>query len=167
MTEFKQRHAAAMKKVHELPGPWQDEPDRLEWRSRGFACLVVRNIMGAWCGYVGVPPGHPWFGVKDVDADVHGGVTFSGPCTESGHICHTPLPGEPEVFWQGFDCNHAYDIAPLMLEIQRGIPDLPPLPPGFRDHESYRGVAYAKAEVERLAEQAEKVRRLDPEIDPK
>ena len=41
-------------------GPWDDEPDRVEWRVPELpqlACLVVRGPLGSWCGYVGVPPG--------------------------------------------------------------------------------------------------------------
>lgn len=42
-----------------MEGPWTAEPDREEWRhSSGLACLARRGPMGAWCGYVAVPPGH-------------------------------------------------------------------------------------------------------------
>ena len=44
-------------------GPWQIEPDRVDFRHAGFACLLHRNRAGNWCGYVGVPPGHPLHGV--------------------------------------------------------------------------------------------------------
>lgn len=40
-------------------GPWQHEPDRLEFEHAGLPCLIVRNHFGALCGYVGVSPGHP------------------------------------------------------------------------------------------------------------
>jgi hypothetical protein len=42
-------------------GAWMDEPDKVEWRDEatGLPCLAVRGPMGAWCGYVGVPPDHP------------------------------------------------------------------------------------------------------------
>jgi hypothetical protein len=47
------------------PGPWQDEPDRLEWKDErtGLACKIIRNTaFGNLCGYVGVPPTHPYSG---------------------------------------------------------------------------------------------------------
>lgn len=46
------------------PGPWQDEPDRIEWRDEatGLPCLIVRNPGGALCGYAAVAPGHPLHG---------------------------------------------------------------------------------------------------------
>ena len=83
-------------------GPWQDEDDRYEWRRGDLVCLIIRNPAGALCGYVGVPEGHPWHGQPygDLDADVHGGLTYSGGC--QGHICHEPKSGEGEVWWLGF-----------------------------------------------------------------
>lgn len=44
-------------------GPWQKEPDRMEWEHKGLPCLIVRGPVGAWCGYVAVPPSHPWHGI--------------------------------------------------------------------------------------------------------
>jgi hypothetical protein len=45
-------------------GEWQREPDKKQWQDAetGLPCLIVRNNGGALCGYVGVPPGHPWHG---------------------------------------------------------------------------------------------------------
>lgn len=83
---------------------------REEFRSPdGFACLIRRTNIGIWCGYVAVPPGHPWHGkhYDAVDADVHGGLTYAEPC--SGEICHVPQPGESDdVWWLGFDCGHYF-----------------------------------------------------------
>lgn len=135
-------------------GPWDDEPDRLEWRTPaapGFACLIVRGRVGALCGYVGVPPGHPAHG-QDRDGAVlhdvfvHGGLTFAGPCQTEGHaderICHVPEPGESDdVWWLGFDCAHAGDISPG-LGIGRA---------GIFPGDVYRDVAYVRAEVVGLA----------------
>jgi len=68
-------------------GPWDDEPDKVQWidKETDLDCLIVRNRGGALCGYVGVPPSHPWFekGYDDVDVSVHGGLTFSDTCNES------------------------------------------------------------------------------------
>ena len=46
-------------------GPWTDEPDKMQWidEATGLDCLIVRGPMGALCGYVGVPPEHPWHGI--------------------------------------------------------------------------------------------------------
>lgn len=45
-------------------GPWINEVDRLEWRYRGVPCLIVRApVTGALCGYAGIGPDHPWYGI--------------------------------------------------------------------------------------------------------
>lgn len=136
-------------------GEWDNEPDRIEWRSGDLACLIVRSkSTGALCGYVGVPAGHPWHGQKyGSDAldsvEIHGGLTYSAPCVEGGHICHVPQPGEPdEVWWQGFDCGHSWDISPAFS----GLYGFSTEPSSLG--ESYKTIAYVRSEVERLAEQA-------------
>jgi hypothetical protein len=130
------------------PGPWDLEPDRIEWRAHGFPCLIVRSeTMGALCGYVGLPPGHPLHGEPyDIPGvDVHGGLTYSGSC--AGHICHIARPGEPDaVWWLGFDCGHPGDKCPATDSyIMRGL--------GRSGSGDYRDVEYVKAEVEKLAKQ--------------
>jgi hypothetical protein len=144
--------------VIDVPGPWQHEPDRVEWRAHGFPCLIVRTQRsGHLCGYVGVEPGHPWHGVKWASYEtelpephVHGGITFSKEC--HGRVCHVARPGEPErVWWHGFDALHCDDLAPEHLAI-RGT---------FRamaDGAIYRSVEYMVRECERLAEQAAEAR---------
>ena len=134
------------------PGPWQDEPDKIQWKDEitGFPCLMVRNHSGAWCGYVGVAEGHPWFGkfYDDVEAHAHGGLTFSGHCQvepdPARGVCHIPEPGDPDnVWWLGFDCSHHNDYAPasaILREIMKGCP--------YRDQE------YVTRQVTRLAVQA-------------
>lgn len=114
-------------------GPWTGEADREDWATHGVACAIRRTpSLGHLCGYVGVPTGHPWHGVDlaYIHAEVHGGVTFAT----------TAVPfGEPDgLWWVGFDCAHYGDLVPGAL----------------RDHGVYRDLAYVRAEVERLAEQA-------------
>lgn len=144
------------------PGPWQDEPDRVEWRTENtprLACLIVRSPSGALCGYVGVPEGHPWHGKhsNDVDADCHGGLSYSGPCQEGGKICHVPQAGESEtVWWLGFDCAHSCDVRPGDCALYDGA-GLGRLLRGSEDYSSYKSIAYVRKEVERLALQAQRV----------
>lgn len=108
-------------------GPWDHEPDKMQWPDEvtGMPCLAVRHPeFGHWCGYVGLPPGHPLHGVEYnnvLSARAHCGLTFSGACQpsedEATGICHVPDEGEPHgVWWFGFDCNHANDLAPGMLK---------------------------------------------------
>jgi hypothetical protein len=137
-------------------GPWGDEPDRVEWRDgrTGLTCLVLRHRkFGSWCAYVAVPPGHPLHGRDYGDADVldiyaHGGLTFAGPCMDDDRpkveqVCHVPEPGEPDdVWWFGFDCNHAGDYAPGM--VAAGIEP-------WRDDVVYRDLGYVQGQCELLA----------------
>lgn len=91
------------------------EPPLKVWESHGLACQVRANGIGYNCGYVHLPPTHPWFRKKYSEClvagceaewhydctlashiDVHGGVTFAGEMWD----------GE---WWVGFDCAHSGD----------------------------------------------------------
>lgn len=125
-------------------GPWQDEPDRVEWHHKGLPCLARRGPHGSWCGYVAVPPGHPLHAIPyslcpvagcdeswcdhrpDAFLEVHGGLTYSDFCqadAPEGHgICHVPRRGEPDnVWWFGFDCGHACDLSPATAALLDAI----------------------------------------------
>jgi hypothetical protein len=132
-------------------GPWQNEPDRLEFKSHGFDCLIQRvEWSGHLCGYVAVPEGHPYFGknYNDVPAEAHGGLTYSEHC--NGHICHKADEGSPEVWWLGFDCAHGGDLIPSSRALDRAMG----WRPGFRStYDTYKTIEYVKRHVEQLAEQ--------------
>lgn len=146
------------------PGPWDNEPDKLVWKTEtGLPGMIVRNSMGALCGYVGVTKDHPWYGRAYNDGDypdspegrlsAHGGITYSDKC--QGHICHVPEPGEPDdVWWFGFDCNHCDDYAPVNAKYRKmaGSGRTPELY-RQRPSEVYRDLAYVRGEVEDLARQ--------------
>jgi hypothetical protein len=81
-------------------------PYKIEWQSvlHGYLCVVVQNEKyGNRCGYVRIPPGHPYFN-KDyaIDVQVHGGLTFFGNETCKEHAYQ-------HGWWMGFDCGHAGD----------------------------------------------------------
>lgn len=129
-------------------GEWDSESDRTEFVHAGFACLLVRNSLGAWCGYVGVPEAHPAFGkdYEDVKVEVHGGLTYVNLCQEGGPICHVPQPGMPEkVWWLGFDTLHYLDAAPGMLRAAMTL--------GVDGGGTYRTMEWTREETKRLAEQ--------------
>lgn len=133
-------------------GPWQSEPDKLQWadETTGLPCLIKRNNAGALCGYVGVPENHPWYGLgySDIEPypDVHGDLTYADHCQdgpEAQTICHVPEPGEPDnVWWLGFDCAHAGDVMPAYAE-RFSFPSFP--------GDSYKTVDYVRAECASLA----------------
>lgn len=131
-------------------GPWENEPDKKQWQDpvTGLPCLIVRNALGALCGYVGVPSDHPLHGVHydNVDARVHGGLTFSAGCQHSPNqahgICHLPSPGEPDdVWWFGFDCAHADDYTPKPTSVLHR----------FAGSWGYRSFPFVEAEISNLA----------------
>lgn len=135
-------------------GEWTNEPDKKQWRDEetGFPCLIVRNSVGALCGYVGVSPEHPLHG-KDydwsMDIDVHGGLTFAGGCSHgddpSRGICHIPGKGEPDnIWWFGFDCAHSGDLCPSPSLTRYS---------GFGIDDRYRSLNYVTREVQSLAKQ--------------
>ena len=146
-------------------GPWQDEPDKLQFPDpeTGMPCLMVRNRLGNWCGYVGVAEGHPWF-ERDYDelaVDVHYGLTFAAFCHEDGDeatdICHVPGPGEvARIWWLGFDTSHGGDYPPSYgekLDAYRssygGVDDESKWPAC-----TYKTEAYVRREVATVAAQA-------------
>lgn len=134
-------------------GPWQAEPDKVAWTDpvTGRPCLVLRNELGAVCGYVAVDPGHRLhkvpFGSLPWDLDVYGGITYSAYCDDRGPICHIPRPGEPDnVWWFGFACMSHRDLLPIVCGTMSGL---------LRQYDdmSYRGFGFAINQVQQLAKQ--------------
>lgn len=142
-------------------GPWGGEPDKVQWpdTSTSLPCLAVRNpILGYWCGYVGMPPGHPLHGTyhdaDNLDVNVHGGLIFSGESDprrdETRDICHIPATGEPDdIWWFGFNCAHDFDTCPGSPSSRWILGD------GF-----YRTLHYVQQQCARLAAQ------LDQDMQP-
>jgi hypothetical protein len=103
----------------------------------GYSYYIVHNGMGFRCGYVSVPPGHPWHGkdYNSIDATIHGGLTYDG--NDDVII---------ENWIVGFDCAHSGDAQDPSLK-----PDyqLPSFAGQIRTQE------YVRAECLSLCEQAE------------
>ena len=129
-------------KLTAVPGPWNREPNREEFKHSGFDCLLQRSGGGGhWCGYVAVTPNHLWSGrsYSGLDIDVHGGLTYSEGC--AGKICHRS-EGDDKVWWFGFDCGHAWDLSPLDSWGRSG---------------AYRDINYVREQTKLLAEQLAKI----------
>lgn len=178
-TDIRTEYRDAVDRADWPAGPWDDEPDKVVWvdPDSDLDCMIRRGGGGAWCGYVGVPPEHPWYGVyysgciedpqcddgwecghssPDGRAEVHGGLTFSGACREEGDpasaICHVPQPGRTDdVWWFGFDCSHAWDLRPGSIKFDREH--------GFRRRpdEVYRDEQYVIQQTLELARQLAEV----------
>lgn len=123
-------------------GEWIGEPDMLKWTDpeTGYALLIRRGQLGAYCGYVGVQHDHRDFHkhYDKIDVWVHGGLTFSD------HI----RVGD-DFWWFGFDCAHAGDFIPMLASY-----DYVALCPSFADTQKdsvYRNYAYVVGEIHQLA----------------
>lgn len=131
-----------------LEGPWTGEPHRVEFWIMAYPCLVSRGPLGGLCGYIGIYPGHPWFGIHYDDIspfpEVHGSLTYSNKPTDL--ISHIGDIDGPDVevmnWWIGFDCSHAFDTVPRM--------------PSFGATSEYRTIDYVRRQIISLVAQAEK-----------
>jgi hypothetical protein len=166
------------------PGPWQDEPDHLAWTDErtSLACAIRRNMaIGSLCGYVGVPPTHPFFGWNYDDdialapGDLDKTMDDVGPIALFCYVVqggpdHGTIPlgmtlkahqgvnfsGTIEadgLWWFGFDCGHAGDMMPATDALFSRI-----MPPDYmREHArifadcKYRDLDYVRREVTALA----------------
>lgn len=130
-------------KAYAIPAPWRGEETALDFSHFGFPCIMRRNRMGAWCGYVGVDACHQFY-EKDwgeIDVSVHGGVTFASKAW---------WDDQDTRWWIGFDCAHAGDYCPVNVLYGPGgrlFTDDP-----FH-YEIYRDQEYVRKEVEGLVEQ--------------
>ena len=131
-------------------GEWQQEPDRIEWVFLGFPCLIVRQEPGWLCGYVGIPPTHPYYGKDMLDHElrkiyIDKSITFSEDSHQSDDpraVNHQLLPKTDDYWWIGFDCSHHDDVFPAIIKFYN-----------FSSEASYKNIEYMKTQVEFLARQ--------------
>lgn len=88
----------------------------------GYEYAITRNFIGYRCGYIKLEQGHPWCGVEqtlDINAQVHGGVTFS----EADLACGKG--GDDNGWWLGIDAAHSGDaLDPSLLPEGTYIPTI-------------------------------------------
>lgn len=117
-----------------------------EGEHAGFKWLIANNGIGYRCGYVLVPEEHPWYekDYDEIDAEAHGGLTYSAADTESG-------------WWVGFDCAHAGDAPDPSLPLYRYQDGTAAFAQGafmLGGGKVVRDTAHVRSECERLCEQA-------------
>lgn len=68
-TELRAKQSGMSPKRLEILVKIQEEGDVVEpWESSGYRCFMKRNpTTRTWCGYVVVPPDHPWHGLAEDD----------------------------------------------------------------------------------------------------
>jgi hypothetical protein len=138
-----------------VDGEWQREPDRIEWVYLGFPCLITRQDIGFLCGYVGIPPTHPYYGkdikdkeLKEIPTDK--GINFSEPSYQIDDpraVCHQLLTKTDDYWWIGFDCCHSDDAFPRIIRFHN-----------FSSDATYKNVEYVKTQVEFLARELSNVK---------
>lgn len=131
-------------------GPWEIEPDVAHWYEpeTRLDCLIVRNNLGALCGYVGFGE-HPLWGrpKEELHVHVHGGLTYDGEIT-SDNIGDLVVPEIKGLWWFGFDCLHMFDDSPEMIWLDDQL--------GWEhrhDLKEYRTFEWVRNETEALARQ--------------
>jgi len=122
-----------MNNIHEKP--WLNEPDIENFVYQGYECLLKRNMLGCWLGYVHIPASSVWAQQQNfMLLDVHGGITYANL-----------LPDQEDIFVLGFDCAHLGDIMPYAAE------------QGFFDpHAStstYKTIDYARDALKHMVDQ--------------
>lgn len=123
--------------------PWTTEPNMVKWvdQTTGLTCLILRAAeMGHLCGYVRIPRHHTlYLGKRRSKAEqriqTHGGITFTGEM-------HRQSGGKRRGRWIGFDCAHAWDLVPELLQYR-----------GISAENTYRDIVYVTAQVECMARQ--------------
>lgn len=116
----------------------------------GFPCIVLRNqILGYFCGYVGVPNHHHYYNVdynemyendKYHDLEVHWGVNFSSKF----HISGSKYSKYSDYYYYGFDCGRSGDLTPVNITLNLSFGD---------DIHQYKDIEYVKNEIKSLADQ--------------
>ena len=153
-------------------GPWDNEADKIAWidERTGTPCIILRQTNGTLSGYAAVEPGHPLYGYNhdaipsELRVVSHGGLNYAEACNqtmpEAVSVCHVEPPKRPhsdmpdrfahdgDLWWFGFDTNHAYDFVPNER-----------IPQGQRIHDGkvYRDQAYVYRECIKLAAQLHRI----------
>ena len=146
-------------------GPWQDEPDQKNFIYKNYDCIILRNVMGVFCGYVRIPKNSKFLS-EDMymGLNVHGGITFAGENTDGD-------------FFIGFDCGHYNDLCPVNVAMKSLYSDelnakLEKLKLSVGDplrfKPVYRDLQFVENEIMNMVDQMSKVRKITRrmEIEP-
>lgn len=164
--------------------PWLNEPEHDEFIHAGLRCRLVRGPLGAWCGYVALPPGHPLHSIEYNEPSPALAQAWSERLLEKddvertsvitlmeGMIGQLPDAGLPATPEQAISVHGGVTYSARRKGEPEGlwwfgfdcshcydfVPDLH----SFMEHDDhglvYRTIEYARDEVKRLAEQLARV----------
>lgn len=157
---------------------WFQEDNRVDFEAEGFRCAMRRGPTGAWCGYVGIPRSHPWWG-KSYSDDVKPTADMLGPRDALDHgpidvLCMALSGKDPKDGMSITLCMRVHGGLTYSNDHEPyGKPDglwwfgfdcahsgdlVPGMERyGFHDGDVYRDQQYVVAEVQSLAAQLAKV----------
>jgi len=121
--------------------PWIHEPDIKVGYYKNRKYFILRNHMGALCGYVNVSK------KSACDISCHGGLTFNGKFSYSHLKKQHDLDDKSyksffkSTYWLGFDCAHYNDIIPKMIHMD------------FRKDNVYRDIHFVENECKKIIDQ--------------
>lgn len=124
----------------------QSEGNQSVFLYKGYVCFCNRIIpvytsttvysqnMFHWCGYIGIPKGHPFYskGYNDLNVVCHGGLTFAG-------FFDNDRADKDRLFFIGFDCAHSGDICSFSTM--------------FNNTDVYRDLQYVKNQCRKIVDQ--------------
>ena len=115
-------------------GPWDREPDKVDFEYQGYSCRVLRHrTLGHLCGYVGVTGGHPAYKVTYLDLHEQ---NLGWDFLRGTELTFSDELPESNLWWFGFDCAHSNDRTPFYTSRQA----------------TYKGVDWVMARIYELAD---------------
>ena len=132
-----------------------------------YAWAVTYQDTGHRCGYVGVPVGHPCYGMDYNDVymkfgdiiDVHGGLTYTA---DGNNPKSYPMGTEQPHWWLGFDCAHyrdARDPSIMSEKYKEYFGERPDLY-FMSEDETIKDDAYVVGEIMKLIKQLDQIERM-------
>ncbi len=159
------------KQKYPHPGPWDDEPDALDFMAHGLPCAIRRGPSAALCGYVGLPAGHALHGkgysdtVKAPESLKESKIGKRGVMALlcAANDLQNSLARLDVLFDVHGSLTYANEHCPLTGDAPAGhwwfgfdcshCDDLSPAYGDFMRDGIYRDIEYVKAECESLAKQ--------------
>jgi hypothetical protein len=104
--------------------PWYSEDNKVDFEADSLRCCMRRGPLGSWCGYVGIPKSHPWWG-KGYNDYIKPTADMLGPRDVDDHgaidlLCQA---------WSGKDATEELSVG-LAMRVHGGLTYA-------RDHEPY------------------------------
>jgi hypothetical protein len=144
-------------------GEWVEELDLLIFKYKEYKAKIIRIMMqeafhhwcgGYLCGYIFIPPKHPWFQTVD---DMYEGL----PCQVHYGLTYGQFDKDSGCYVIGFDCSHCFDIVPSMELLKKSSYLKKNLTGKFNS--TYKNMDFCINECKSMIDQAIDAEKLDKE----